>query len=87
MASPFVLLLLAMALSRARGDSGGCDYECSSDGSCKLHLTGNLQENFLGPGIHHIPRCKPCAEMCGEQEGFVGGHRWADEPRPPGRDR
>ena len=41
------LLPLAMALlgGGARGESGACDYECSSDGSCKLG--GNSIETIL----------------------------------------
>ena len=46
-------VLLAMALLGARGDSGACDYECNSDGSCKLRMSGNLQGTIL---IAHLRR-------------------------------
>ena len=77
-----VLLLLATALGRMRGETfrnTSCHYECHSDGSCSLQVTTYKDWNHYAriPVTVHVPRCKPCAVVCQVRpDGVVGGYEW-----------
>ena len=66
MASPVILLLLAMALSGAWGNwnqFGDCKYACHSDGTCSLEFVHD--ENARNAG------CRPCRVACGDKNGWI----------------